>query len=59
MILQSAKFCSQKRKVKPSHLGDILRLIVSFMDDADTVQDHYIYSHIQNLHSARQKADSH
>ena len=59
MIIQSAKFCSKKSKVKPSHLGDILRLIVSFMDDADIVQDHYIYSHIQNLHSARQEADLH
>lgn len=59
MILQSAKCCPQKSKVKPSHLGDILRLIVGFMDDADIVQDHYIYSHIQNLHSARRKADLH
>lgn len=42
MIFQSAKFCAQKSKVKPLHLGDILRLIVGFMDDADGAQDHYI-----------------
>lgn len=53
MIFQSAKFRAQKNKVKPSHLEDILRLIVSFMDDAVVVQDHYIYSPIQNLQSAR------
>jgi hypothetical protein len=52
MIFQNAKPCAQKNKVKPEHLGDILRLIVSFMDDADVVQDRYIYIHIQNLQSA-------